>query len=206
MRLPTILNLQGPVVIFGSGNVALRKVKFVSKFTKDIIVVGRCRNSITENVIVKQCTLDAENFKNYVPKKTALVITALSDVFLNRKIAIWCKANGLLVNVVDDPESSSVIFPALSKEGDLSITVSTAGGCPFLARMIREELDGMITEKARWLEVLAPIRVELKGNEEKLTILSKIYADAEILNSIRAGEMELAKKKARGMYAVFRKH
>lgn len=206
MKLPTVLDLDGPVIIFGGGNVGIRKVEYVSRFTDDIILVSENNLPVPEHVTVNNIKVNAENMRDHIPQNTAIVITALSDKNLNREIASFCTSRKILVNVVDDPEPSTIQFPALSKKGDLNIAISTSGSCPFLARKIREEIDDWILEKAGWLEVLAPIRKELVGKENKDEVLARIYDDAEISLMVKEGELESAKKKAQEVYDVHREH
>jgi siroheme synthase-like protein len=202
MKLPTVLNLIGPVVVFGGGVVGLRKVEYISNFTKDIMVVAEDVQSLPDHVRYVSARLDSENISTHIPDDTSLVVAALSDVELNHAIAEYCTNKGILVNVVDDPEPSTVIFPALSSEGDLNIAISTSGKCPFLARKIRIEVDDWISVKAGWLEVLAPIRESLTKNPNKDKILLDIYNDMEIGKLIAKGKIEEAKQKAREVIDV----
>ena len=204
MRLPTVLNMDGPVIVFGGGKVGLRKVEYLSRFTRDIVVVGEDNLPMPEYVTTKVSKVKAEDIESLVPENTVLVIAALSDVDLNRDIAERCRQRDILVNVVDDPDHSTVLFPALSKEGDINIAISTSGKCPFLARKVREEVDLWVREKARWLEVLAPVRELMDGVQEKNRILSLIYGDPDISGMIEKGDLEGAKKKAMEVYDVHR--
>jgi siroheme synthase-like protein len=202
MKLPTVLNLQGPVVIFGGGEVGLRKVEYLLQFTDDITVVAEKIQPIPNQINNVQVKLNAEDISDHIPEDTSLVVAALSDVELNHAIAEYCTSKGILVNVVDDPEPSTVIFPALSSEGELNIAISTSGKCPFLAKRIRCEIDELIPEKAGWLEVLAPIRQILVKDPKKNSVLMSIYEDPEIGKLVKEGEIEKAKKKAMERYNV----
>ena len=204
MRLPTVLNIEGPVIVFGGGKVGLRKVEYISRFTRDIVVVGEENLPMPECVNTKVTKVKAEDIESLVPENTALVIAALSDVDLNREIAESCLKRDILVNVVDDPDHSTILFPALSKEGDINIAISTSGRCPFLARKVRAEVDLWVPEKAQWLEVLAPIREMIDGMEEKNRILSSVYEDPDVSRMIEKGDLEGAKKKAMEVYDVHR--
>lgn len=206
MKLPTVLNLEGPVVVFGGGNVGLRKVEYLNRFTNDIIVVAEDAQSLPDNVKFIQVKLNVEDLKSHIPEDTSLVVAALSDTELNHSIARVCRENGILVNVVDDPEPSTILFPALSSSGDLNITISTSGKCPFLAKRIRMEVDDWIQIKGGWLSVLAPIRESLLQNPEKDIILSNIYNDTEIGNLVAQGKIEQAKQKAKEILNVHSEH
>ncbi|MEE9506142.1 MAG: NAD(P)-dependent oxidoreductase [Thermoplasmata archaeon] len=202
MNLPTVLKLDGPVVVFGGGRVGLRKVEYVSSFTKDIVVVAKDSLPMPNHVKLTQATLTTQDVPDFIPENATLVVGALSDQKMNQAIADFCRDRGILVNVVDDPESSTVLFPALSKEGRLSVAVSTSGKCPFLARKIREEIDTWLPEKARWLEVLGPIREKLVGTEEKNRVLSSIYGDPDVARMVIEDDLEGAKRRAWEVYDV----
>ena len=205
MKLPMVLTPDGPVVIFGGGQVGLRKVEYVSKFTKDIIVVSDNALPMPEHVELKLTTLKQQDIPKFIPENTSLVIAALSDSELNHTIAKFCRERRILVNVVDDIEPSTVLFPALSHAGELNIAISTSGKCPFLAKKIREEIDDWIFEKQRWLEVLSSIREALVGEEQKNEVLQKIYNNEDINQMVKEGNLEEAKNKAWGIYNVYSK-
>jgi siroheme synthase-like protein len=202
MRLPTVLNLEGGVVVVGGGEVGLRKVEFLLKFDADITVVDERDVPLPDGVQLIKGRVTLENLYDIIPVKTVLVVGALSSRDLNHAIAEYCHNNGILVNVVDDPDVSTILFPALSKSGDVNVAVSTSGRVPFLARKIREGLDGDVEEYDRWLEVLSPVRERLTGIDEKNRVLEAIYTDDETARLVVAGDVERAKRRALEVYDV----
>jgi precorrin-2 dehydrogenase/sirohydrochlorin ferrochelatase len=91
-----------------------------------------------------------------------VVIAATNDPSVNQ--AIWVEAGqrGCLVNIVDDPQHSNFILPAVLKRGEMSVAISTGGSSPALARRLREQLDSLIGPEYELLtEVLAELRPEL---------------------------------------------
>jgi len=205
MILPIVINMEGPTIVFGCGSVGMRKIELLAGYTKDIIVVSKEFQEMPSFVVKKQGTVTSHNIPDFIPQNAALVVSALSDRALNKIIASYCKINKILVNVVDDTELCTVFFPAQSKAGDLVVAISTSGQCPFLAKQIREEVDGWIEEKGRWLEVLAPIRCNL-NNQNNNEVLPIIYADPEINKMIKNGDVEGAKNKAKELTDVHCKY
>ena len=59
---------------------------------------------------------------------------------MRKYIAKLCKEKRILVNSVDDIENCEFIFPALVKEGDISIGISTSGTNPKLAVRLKEKI------------------------------------------------------------------
>jgi len=56
-------------------------------------------------------------------------------------LARRARAGGVLVNVEDTPELCDFHVPAIARRGALTLTVSTAGRAPGLARRLREWLE-----------------------------------------------------------------
>jgi len=203
MNLPTVLKLDGTVVIFGGGKVALRKVHVLSKFTKEIKIISDNFNkqNFPDFVETIHITITETNFMNYLPRKVSIIIVATSDSNLNHVIANWSKKNNILVNVVDDPKYCTILFPAISKKGDLSIAISTNGKCPFLSKKIREEIDYIIDFEKNWefwLDLLSKVREFHSGDQKMTEILGKIYSNEvikkEILNKNIDNALEIALK------------
>jgi siroheme synthase-like protein len=202
MRLPTVLNIEGPVVVIGGGSVGLRKVEFLLRFDADVTVVDQREVLLPEGADLVKQRVTSEDLPGIIPPGTVLVVGALPSRDLNHAIAEYCRDNDILVNVVDDPDVSTILFPALSKSGDVNVAVSTSGKAPFLARKIREDLDGRMEEYAIWLEVLSPIRERLTGIEAKNRVLEEIYSDGETARLVASGDVEGAKRRAWEVYDV----
>jgi siroheme synthase-like protein len=202
MRLPTVLNVEGPVVVIGGGDVGLRKVEFLLKFNADVTLVDERDVAVPEGVKLVKRRLTPDNLFDTIPTDAVMVVGALSSRDLNHAIAEFCHANGILVNVVDDPDVSTILFPALSKSGDVNVAISTSGRAPFLARKIREGMDGRVEQYDLWLEVLSPVRDSLSGIDEKNRVLEKIFTDDETARLVAAGDVEGAKAKAWEVYDV----
>ena len=58
-----------------------------------------------------------------------------------RQLASRARLKGVLVNVEDEPALCDFHVPAIIRRGDLTVTVSTAGRAPGLAKLIREWLE-----------------------------------------------------------------
>jgi siroheme synthase-like protein len=118
-----------------------------------------------------------------------LVIAATDNLSVNH--AVWAEAKelGCLINVVDDPEHSTFILPAVLQRGEMNIAISTGGGSPALARRLRERLENIIgPEYGILTELLARLRPELiksfpPGKARLQAALSVV--DSDILHIIK---------------------
>lgn len=93
------------------------------------------------------------------------------------RISKLCRKHRVPVNVVDQPDLCTFSFPALISRGDLTVSVSTGGGCPgaagYLARQIEELLPDRTEEILDWLTAL---RKTLYATEDKNTARRKLQA------------------------------
>jgi precorrin-2 dehydrogenase/sirohydrochlorin ferrochelatase len=70
-----------------------------------------------------------------------LVFACTSNPTVNAQIGQACRRLEILCNMADAPEEGSFVLPASLTRGDLTITVSTNGASPALARIIRQDLE-----------------------------------------------------------------
>lgn len=64
------------------------------------------------------------------------------------------RAQGIPVNVVDRPDLSSFIFPAIVARGEVVVAIGTGGAAPVLARRIREKIDAVLPARIGELAAL----------------------------------------------------
>ena len=125
-----------------------------------------------------------------------LVIAATDDPHINTDIADQRVKQGTLLNVVDNPEISDFILPALVRRGDITIAISTAGRSPALARKIRSELEKSFgAEYATLVTLISEVRSEL--NRRGVTVHGDDWQEVldldSLLEMIRAGRTEEVK-------------
>ncbi|MGQ9768359.1 MAG: uroporphyrinogen-III C-methyltransferase, partial [Anaerolineae bacterium] len=91
-----------------------------------------------------------------------LVIAATDDPVVNHAVSVEAERHGCLVNVVDAPQHSNFIVPAVVRRGEVTVTVSTGGASPALARRLRERLAQIIgPEYGDLAALMAELRPEL---------------------------------------------
>jgi precorrin-2 dehydrogenase len=111
------------------------------------------------------------------PGDDAALDTALADVFLvllapgddaaAARLHAWAVPRGRLVCTIDRPETCTFTGLAVARAGGLTLTVSTGGASPGLARRVREDLEAALGDArvARFLASLRALRAELPRGE-----------------------------------------
>lgn len=72
----------------------------------------------------------------------AVVCAGAGD--LGHRVAARARSHGIPVNVMDEPEHSTFIFPAVVDRGEVVVAVGTGGAAPVLARRVRERIEALL--------------------------------------------------------------
>ncbi|WP_298635207.1 siroheme synthase CysG [uncultured Umboniibacter sp.] len=159
--LPLSLNLADrDVLVVGAGEVALRKLKWLLKAKAAVRVIALDADPRVEalslNLSLRAVALDDLS-------GAYLVVIATEDTALNKMLAEACSKQNILVNVVDQPAISTVIFPAIIERDEFTIALSSAGDAPVLTRYWRRKLDAYIpAELGKWGRFLGRQRDKVK--------------------------------------------
>ncbi|AJI10989.1 MULTISPECIES: NAD(P)-binding protein [Bacillus cereus group] len=151
------------VVVIGGGKVAGFKIIPLLKQGADIVVVSpELDVNLVKLVEEKKIRWYQREYEKNDIKGAFLVVAASSDAVLNEKIAEDAAENQL-VNVITNPESGNVHFPAAFHRGLLNIAVSTGGASPKLAKKIRDDIANKYDEAYEsYLDFLYEVRIKVK--------------------------------------------
>lgn len=139
--LPMFARLEGrPVLLVGGGEVALRKAR--------LLLAAGARITLVSPVLEPEFHEFAGRFTHvaarFDPAHLAgqiLVVAATDDLEVNALVYQSATERGLFVNLVDDPERSSFIFPSIIDRSPIVVAVSSGGKAPVLVRLLRERLE-----------------------------------------------------------------
>ncbi|PEB78020.1 precorrin-2 dehydrogenase [Bacillus cereus] len=187
------------VVVIGGGKVAGFKIVPLLKQGADIIVIStELDANLVKLVEEKQIRWYQREYEKSDIDDAFLVVAATSDSVLNEQIAEDASANQL-VNVITNPESGNVHFPAAIHRGLLNVAVSTGGASPKLAKKIRDDIANKYDENYEsYLDFLYEVRIkvkELQVEKRKKNILlqevlKSIYVQNEQKREIFLQELE----------------
>jgi uroporphyrin-III C-methyltransferase/precorrin-2 dehydrogenase/sirohydrochlorin ferrochelatase len=219
--LPVFLDMQtGPILLVGGGELAQAKLRLL----------------LSAGARIRWYATDGHHEVNGIDAADAARIErAQGDPLtadLSGVIAILCagagdigpamsaraKAVGLPVNVMDDLQHSTFIFPAIVDRGDVVVAIGTGGASPVVARRVRERIEAMLPARigdlatfiGRWRKTIHgriaefPLRrrfwervvdgpigaLVLAGRGDEAEAALKDIADPSAFAGAQAGEVE----------------
>ena len=153
-------------LVVGAGEIAARKIELLARANANITVlaeqfspqVKRLQSSCQLTFIQKRFAVsDIANYR--------LVVSATNHKETNILVANAAEEQNILVNVVDDPELCSFIFPAIVDRSPIIAAVSSGGAAPVLARLLRAKIETIIPPAYGHLAFLAEkFRAEVKAH------------------------------------------
>jgi precorrin-2 dehydrogenase/sirohydrochlorin ferrochelatase len=194
---PINLNIGGKLcVVIGGGVVATRKVNAL------LACNGRIR------LISPEISCELKQFADtsaieWLPRSyqsgdlqgASLAFALTNRPQVQEQIASEAKAQGIPINIGDNPSASTFHTPATIRRGELLITIATGGSSPVLASDIRQELELRYgPEYTILVELLAEIRRLTLGQgvspEEHKALVTRILR-TNILALLKNKEWQL---------------
>ncbi len=144
--LPIFIQLrEAPTVVVGGGHVALRKVQLLLEAGARITVIAPKLHeelrALAEGGRLDYLALD---FQPHHLDGVGLAIAATDSRAVNAAVSAAARARRVPVNVVDDAELSTFIFPAIVDRSPVVVAVGSSGSSPVLARRVREQIEALL--------------------------------------------------------------
>lgn len=184
-------------LVVGGGQVAERKIRTLLEHGATVRVVAQHLTPWLQTQAQRQAiVLVGEHYETGHLDEVDLVFVATDDTSLNQRIAAEAYGKRLWCNMASDPRLGSCVVPAIVERGPLTIAVSTGGGSPASARLIRAKLERDFgPEWAPLLVLLGSIRTAIQrrqlGTLEN-QILFREVARLPLLDWIRTQGQEQA--------------
>lgn len=143
---PVFLKLKDQAcLVVGAGEIAARKIELLARAGAKITVIA---NEISPAVLSLQTTNNLTLLqKPFSPEdidEFRLVVSATDSPETNSLVAKTATEQNIPVNVVDNPELCSFIFPAIIDRSPIIAAVSSGGAAPVLARLLRAKIETVI--------------------------------------------------------------
>jgi uroporphyrin-III C-methyltransferase/precorrin-2 dehydrogenase/sirohydrochlorin ferrochelatase len=180
MSLPLLFKNGLSCLVVGGGQVASHKIDILLRASCQITIVAPnlCDRLATRVQLGSLRWLEREYLEGDC-RGFQLVIAATPIREINRQISEETQKLGIPINVVDDPVLSTVIFPAVWRDGSLMVAVSTEGEAPFMAAGIRNLLAGFARGMGQWVEMAGRfrkiVRTEISDAGEKKNLYQQFF-------------------------------
>ncbi|MCL4128024.1 UNVERIFIED_CONTAM: hypothetical protein GTU68_002323 [Idotea baltica] len=126
------------VIVCGAGETAVAKLRLILKTEARVTVFGAdAHEQIIRWAEDAHVTLIARPMQSGDSAAAALVYGATDDPAEDARIAALARAEGALVNIVDNLEDSDFITPAIVDRDPVTVAIGTEGAAPVLARRIK---------------------------------------------------------------------
>lgn len=123
--LPVSLNISNrKILLIGGGKVALEKITSLKRFTKNIHIVTEEADDI---VIDSGFPITYKSYKKSDLEGYFIVYACTNIREKNLEIKRDCDDLGKLVNVVDNPGLCDFISPAIHKQDNMTVAISSNG-------------------------------------------------------------------------------
>ncbi|MDP1665106.1 MAG: siroheme synthase CysG [Methylobacter sp.] len=143
---PVFLKLKDQAcLVVGAGEIAARKIELLARAGAKITVIAK---EISPTVLSLQATYNLTLLqRSFAPTDLGefrLVVSATDNTETNCLVSKTATEQNIPVNVVDNPELCSFIFPAIIDRSPIIAAVSSGGAAPVLARLLRAKIETVI--------------------------------------------------------------
>ncbi len=123
--LPINIRIDDKKILFvGGGKLAMHKIASVELYTRHITILSPW---ISEELKAKGFEEIHKEYEKEDLEGFFLVYACTDNLEVNRRIRNDAKEHGILVNVVDNRELSDFISPALFKQDEMTVAISSNG-------------------------------------------------------------------------------
>lgn len=149
-----------PCLVIGGGTVSERKVtRLLDEGAVVTIIAPTATDTLKDRAASGILTWKAKKYERGDEKPFFLIICATDDESVSRMASQAAEDAGKLINVCDVPELCSFTLPAIVRQGDLQLAISTNGKGPAFSRWLRQKLEQQFDDRySRWLDEVARVR------------------------------------------------
>lgn len=142
-HFPIFLSVVGRrIVLSGGGEAAMAKLRLLLKTEARIAVYADAPHADIEKLDAEgKIILTRRALRHGDVLCAALFYAANEDDAEDARVAAIARAEGALVNIVDNLEDSAFITPAIVDRDPVTVAIGTEGAAPVLARAIKADLE-----------------------------------------------------------------
>ena len=177
---PIFMNVRGQTcLVVGGGAVARRKTEALLRSGASIrLVAPQISTDLQALVQEKQGELLPRAFQATDLDDVVLVIAATDDEQVNQQVSALAAQARLPVNVVDQPELSSFITPAVVDRSPVVVAVSSGGNAPVLTRLLKARIESFVPAAwGRLAQLVGGYRQQVKNKLPALRQRNRFWSE-----------------------------
>ena len=145
--LPVFLDLRaGPILLIGAGKLVRAKLRLLLSAGARVRWYATDGNrdmaGLNADEVARIDHADGDPAQADLSGAIAILCAGAGEI--GHAMSARAKKVGLPVNVMDDLEHSTFIFPAIVDRGDVVVAVGTGGTSPVVARRVRETIEAVL--------------------------------------------------------------
>ncbi|WP_196140176.1 siroheme synthase CysG [Aliikangiella sp. G2MR2-5] len=184
-------------LVVGGGEIAFRKANALLRAGACVsIAAPEFSDEVLELKHQEKCELIRECFNPSHLLNKVLVIAATNDRSVNKQVYQSAKDASIPVNVVDNPDLCTFIFPAIVERGPMTIAVCSNGNAPVLGRLLRAKIESIIPfQYGKLAELAQKYRAKVKSvfsNTNQRRDFWESVFEGKIAHTIFEGKFERA--------------
>ena len=167
-----------PCLVVGGGDVAQRKVvQLLRSRAKVTIISPEIIPALHELLNSNQIVWIKRKYRPPEASSYRLVIATTNDETCNKQVFSDCRNNNVPVNVVDQPDLCTFIFPSVVRRDMLTLAISSGGKAPFFTKVLRKKFEAFISEiyQLEKPELLVKFRDFIRSRTDDFSIKLKAY-------------------------------
>jgi siroheme synthase-like protein len=188
MHLP--LYFDGPLLrclIIGGGPSVIRKIEvFLEAGATINVIAPQADFKIVVLASLSRLKWEQREFKIEDADHYDVVIIGKEDVSNKSEIVTDLRKRNIPVNICGDPALSTFYIPAIVREGEMTVAVSSGGFAPFLAAEFAQRLRSAAKGWGNWLKLAARFKLAVEKSTKVPERKKEYYA-----NFIQTGPVEL---------------
>jgi siroheme synthase-like protein len=204
-NFPVCLNLEGRrCLVIGSGWSTPEKVRGLLSAGAQVTVLAQEAAGEIETLAASSAIRwERREYRTGDLQGFFLAVATHED--RSRNEAPWREsiARNMLFNAVDDPLRCGFTYPAIHRQGDITIAVSTNGKCPALGVRLRRKIERDVgPEYAAMAQMLGELRAEIAARIPEFGRRKELWGrlvDSDCLERIRRGDAEGARAELRAL-------
>ena len=138
------------------------------------IIAPEISNRVKRLVKQNRLTLQKRKIQKMDIKDFFIVIVAIDDILVQEDIYKECQRHNILCNSANTIEHCDFIFPSYIQKGSLTITISTSGTSPSVAKYLRVAIENIIPNSIEsFLNEMKKLRSALPKGKKRMNFLDK---------------------------------